>query len=235
MDANRLFQGVRRAWQQADTVRRQFDEGRSSEQLNRRWSLFARMLRGSAAHLPVHVTPACGREESNLHPRRDRDLNPARLPVPPRPRAVRRNEATIPPRSGQSTPRVELASRFMPVQLSLELDATRACGTMPTPLTSPAAAQGADRLPRHPSIETSANLICAQLLLLEAEYAERDIRSTSTRRADRSPTASPSTTRCNSSAATSRRSALASPLRWASSCCAPARPASASPCHTRGS
>ena len=29
----------------------------------------------------------CGREESNLHPRRDRDLNPARLPVPPHPRA----------------------------------------------------------------------------------------------------------------------------------------------------
>ena len=29
--------------------------------------------------------PACGREDSNLHPRRDRDLNPARLPVPPRP------------------------------------------------------------------------------------------------------------------------------------------------------
>jgi hypothetical protein len=28
----------------------------------------------------------CGREESNLHPSRDRDLNPARLPVPPRPR-----------------------------------------------------------------------------------------------------------------------------------------------------
>ena len=30
----------------------------------------------------------CGREDSNLHPRRDRDLNPARLPVPPRPLAV---------------------------------------------------------------------------------------------------------------------------------------------------
>ncbi len=28
----------------------------------------------------------CGREDSNLHPRRDRDLNPARLPVSPRPR-----------------------------------------------------------------------------------------------------------------------------------------------------
>src|SRR5207244_3354003 len=28
----------------------------------------------------------CGREDSNLHPCRDRDLNPARLPVPPRPR-----------------------------------------------------------------------------------------------------------------------------------------------------
>src|ERR1700694_4295204 len=27
----------------------------------------------------------CGREDSNLHLRGDRDLNPARLPVPPRP------------------------------------------------------------------------------------------------------------------------------------------------------
>ena len=33
-------------------------------------------------------TRACGREDSNLHPRRDRDLNPARLPVPPRPRVT---------------------------------------------------------------------------------------------------------------------------------------------------
>jgi hypothetical protein len=28
----------------------------------------------------------CGRRDSNPHPRRDRDLNPARLPIPPRPR-----------------------------------------------------------------------------------------------------------------------------------------------------
>ena len=35
---------------------------------------------------------ACGREDSNLHPRRDRDLNPARLPIPPRPRALHPTE-----------------------------------------------------------------------------------------------------------------------------------------------
>jgi len=34
----------------------------------------------------VTYTTPCGREDSNLHPRRDRDLNPARLPISPRPR-----------------------------------------------------------------------------------------------------------------------------------------------------
>lgn len=33
---------------------------------------------------------SCGREDSNLHPSRDQDLNLARLPVSPRPRLFRR-------------------------------------------------------------------------------------------------------------------------------------------------
>src|SRR5665213_1821450 len=34
----------------------------------------------------------CGREDLNLHPRRDRDLNPARLPIPPHPRGRQTTE-----------------------------------------------------------------------------------------------------------------------------------------------
>src|SRR5664280_1590296 len=43
----------------------------------------------------------CGREDSNLHPRRDRDLNPARLPIPPHPRRATLSTA----RAGGSAPR----------------------------------------------------------------------------------------------------------------------------------
>src|SRR5450756_2165538 len=38
----------------------------------------------------------CGREDSNLHPRRDRDLNPARLPIPPHPRTTKPTERSEP-------------------------------------------------------------------------------------------------------------------------------------------
>ena len=38
------------------------------------------------------IDQQCGREDSNLHPRRDRDLNPARLPIPPRPQQAKPTE-----------------------------------------------------------------------------------------------------------------------------------------------
>ena len=59
--------------------------------------------------------------------------------------------------------------------------------------------------------------------------------STSTVPAARSPPASPSTTRCGSSPTTSPLSQWDSRPPWASSSSARARPASASPCPTRGS
>ncbi len=49
---------------------------------------------------------ACGREDSNLHPRGDRDLNPARLPIPPRPRLLQPIDRTGPERSGPARPTV---------------------------------------------------------------------------------------------------------------------------------
>ena len=48
-------------------------------------TLYAKKLKAGTYTL-VATYGRCGRRDSNPHPRRDRDLNPARLPIPPRPR-----------------------------------------------------------------------------------------------------------------------------------------------------
>ena len=132
----------------------------------------------------------------------DRDLNPARLPVPPRPQRPRRAGEQgvyggVPTGPPPPTSLVAMAN---------------------APRTPPITAAGADlesagrvyqRLLKERIVfigsaidQNTANVVCAQLILLEAEDHERTSRSTSTRPAGRSPTAWPSTTPCSTCAPT---------------------------------
>ena len=83
--------------------------------------------------------------------------------------------------------------------------------------------------------QNTANLVCSQLILLEAEDPDQDISVYINSPGARSPTAWPSTTPCSTSGRTSGPPVWAWPPRWDSSSCAPVRRASASPSRTAGS
>ena len=112
----------------------------------------------------------CEREDSNLHPLRDRDLtrrvcqfrHARSVPGRPVTRELRPWPAGCPRRVASCHAQPRCAPRSMPLAWTLRR-------------SLPAPAQGADRLHRRAIDQVTANSICAQLLLLEAEDTERDI------------------------------------------------------------
>lgn len=113
----------------------------------------------------------CGREDSNLHPRKDQDLNLARMPISPRPRSFILGQ-------------VEVLAWLLHVARTGSL---KGMSSLMNPFAMAAAsgAEGAslnERLLKERIVflgsqvdQNSANTICAQLLLLEAEDPTKDI------------------------------------------------------------
>ena len=95
----------------------------------------------------------CGREDSNLHPRGDRDLNPARLPIPPRPRGRHTTEVWAARREplprAQGTPGYSRPVPKPPAAPPPATPDTPASNRNPSPTTADAAdttAQVAERI-----------------------------------------------------------------------------------------
>ena len=154
---------------------------------------------GSVPGCTPAATNGCGREDSNLHPRRDRDLNPARLPVPPRPqrrpssgrppslRPVLASRAHLGTGSGGFSghllhlpvcPRWVLEpGNLVPMASDPAIPSVLSASGGPEP-----SADIYQRLLKERIVfigsaidQNTANLVCAQLILLEAEDHERDI------------------------------------------------------------
>ena len=116
-------------------------------------------------------------------PQGDRDLNPARLPISPRPRHSHTNS----PASDGRVPDAPSWPIVSGHEQPSETPRITAAGTHLDPSSHVYQRLLKERIVFLGSAidQDTANLICAQLMLLEAEDPDRTSRSTSTRRADR--------------------------------------------------
>src|SRR5579883_1117531 len=127
---------------------------------------------GTACQAPTTGRGGAGERTRTSTPWGDRDLNPARLPVPPRPRPRQPSWAALPAGTEGCRPGANLPGVMAPdpglAQLQLA-GYDRSADVYQRLLKERIVFLGTQ-------VDTSsANLICAQLLLLEAEDPDRDI------------------------------------------------------------